>query len=223
MKTKIIILAMATLALFSCQDDKTVQNLNEKQESNNNGSKNNEASFVEGKIYRYYTISDKPEFAYMTSILLENETLKISENKIKTTDIPEGINSEPQLTINKIPVEDIYYNGKWVELSTAHYSICQIPVGFSDGTSKAKPSFPSILSQSNNQKIKHYCACFEDVGQCNISAMWGGGDITTYRCDKISCSVCKLHADKTGKAQKIEIPYGVIYVKANKFEIVDKL
>jgi len=214
---------MAILALFSCQDDKTVQNLNEKQESNNNGSKNNETSFVEGKIYRYYTISDKPEFAYMTSILLENETLKISESKIKATDIPEGNLTGSQLRINGIPTEDIYYNGQWVEFGVEANSMCEIPVGFSENLSNSKElsaSSPTILSKS--KKMKYYCDCKGDIGECGIKPTYAGNGTVWYECTKLSCTKCRLNPT-SAKEENVNIPFGVIYTKAKQFVIVDKL
>ncbi len=237
---------MATLALFSCQDDKTVQNLNEKQGvSSNGGSKSDGNELKPGIVYKFYTISNNPDLTYETSIkLLEDETLLIAETKIKTTDVPDGESIKPYLTFMGIPVEDIYYNGQWVEYKYTENTICEIPIGFSDYKSgkENQPCENGVPRQlGNNGKTIYSCGCklisntnIAGTGSCKVERRLS--DKTKYDCNTCDCKVdykCYLESNDyimptSGKGGKTEntkniFVHGLITVKAKNFKMVDKI
>jgi len=238
MKKIILVISLilfTTIAFFvSCSKNERDNKIIDEIKINNNlksGEDFWEKGFEPGVIYNFYTLIDSTDLAYKTSFKIENEILLIAECKIKAIDVPEGCYTKPSVGFIGIPNNDLIFNGDTLEYTFIENTMCEIPIGFSDLPLKSNlPGYPKIYS-GNHTKC-YYCYCHNRVYNVNGE---GKCEITHISDNNSSCKDCGCKATNSdcrcvlgtciknsGDFTEI-LPFGVLYVKMNNFNVVSKL
>ncbi len=224
-KLSIILIVIATF-FISCDKKETENSFNRNTTTTiDKQTKSLESGLENGVVYRFYTIIANTSLAYQTSIMMENDILKIAECKIEAIDIPEGNYTDPHIRFIGIPEGDVKYDGTSVEYTLEPNEICEIPIGFSENflESKGCPGLPNIVNSSRTKK--YFCSCLYDSGvsgrgKCNIKKSC----VNSYLCNNCDCLLdarCFLkNKDLATGGVLGNIEFGVLNVKARSFRIL---
>ena len=225
------------IAIFvSCTKNETINKINDNKYNNSHlksGEDFWENGLESGVIYDFFTLIDSTELVYKTSLKMENDTLKIAECKIKITDVPDGCLNEPNVGIIGIPNSDIISKDNSIEY-TLKFTMCSIPIGFSDNSTKSNQPCDGAISMLNKDRtMKWFCNCRNIVsntdgsGTCLVNKTAGN----SYTCSDCSCRSnngdqrCKIAHDpypETGGGA-CSLEHGMLLVKATNYLIVTKL